>query len=451
MKVTIYGAGYVGLVTGVCLADLGHHVLIVDVNAEKITLLQQGKAPIYEPLLEEFLRRNLTAGRLHFTTDLKMGVANGLFQFVAVGTPSAEDGSADLQYVFAVAETIGKTIADYRIVVNKSTVPVGTAVKVNEIIKTQITRRKINVDYDVISNPEFLKQGAAISDFMRPDRIVIGTDNERPLSAVKQLYANFAADENVLMFMDTISAELTKYVANAYLATRISFINEMSRLAELVGADIENIRRGIGSDQRIGQHFLNAGCGFGGSCFPKDVRALRKISAIAGYQSHLLASVEIVNQQQKELLFKKISRYFNGELNNRTIALWGLAFKPNTDDMREATSRILMEALWLSGARVHAYDPAAMEVASQIYGQSEKLKLCKSAEETLVDADVLAIVTEWDEFRNPDFALIKQKLRYPAIFDGRNLYNTKLLADYGFSYYGIGRGLSLSLSNEKEK
>lgn len=440
MKMTMYGAGYVGLVTGLCFAELGNDVLIIDVDKNRIENLKEGVLPIFEPGLNELLQRNMLAGRLHFSTDVLQGVAHGLFQFIAVGTPSAADGSADLSYVLQVGRAIGEWMNEYKIIVTKSTVPVGTAEKIKQLVQQTLHNRAKQIDFNVASNPEFLKQGAAVQDFMEPDRIIVGTDHPNALQLLKQLYSPLLFDEQKWLAMDIRSAELTKYVANAYLATRISFINEMSQLAEHLGADINHIRLGIGSDKRIGKHFLDAGCGFGGSCFPKDIRALNKMSEEFNYQSQFLNIVEAVNHQQKQILFNKIKQYFNGDLQNRVIALWGLAFKPNTDDMREASSRIIMEKLWKAGASVRAYDPASMNTAHKIYGERNDLKLCQSAQEALQGADVLAIVTQWDEFCSPDFTAIKQALRCPAIFDGRNLFEPETLAHHGLHYYAIGRG-----------
>jgi UDPglucose 6-dehydrogenase len=440
MKVTIFGSGYVGLVTGACLAEVGNHVLCVDIDANKINLLKQGRIPIHEPGLEEVAQRNAEAGRLNFTTDIRAGIAHGLFQIIAVGTPPDEDGSADLQYVLAVARSIGEHMDDYRIVVNKSTVPVGTADKVRSAVKEVLAKRGREIAFDVVSNPEFLKEGAAIDDFMRPDRIIVGTDNPRTTELLHDLYAPFNRNRDRVIAMDIRSAELTKYAANAMLATKISFMNELANLAERLGADIERVRVGIGADPRIGYHFIYPGCGYGGSCFPKDVKALERTARDNGYQAELLRAVEAVNERQKHLLFAKITRHFGPDLRGRTIALWGLAFKPNTDDMREAPSRVLMESLWSAGARVQAHDPAAMEEALRIYGKRDDLKLCRTPQDALHNADGLAIATEWNIFRSPDFAALKAALKQPVIFDGRNLYNPQSMAQEGFSYYAVGRG-----------
>lgn len=440
MKITIFGSGYVGLVTGACLAEVGNSVLCVDIDANKIKMLEEGHIPIHEPGLEELVQGNAAAGRLSFTTDVAAGVAHGLFQFIAVGTPPDEDGSADLQYVSAVARSIGEHMNDYRIVVNKSTVPVGTADKVREAVTEALAKRGRTLEFDVVSNPEFLKEGAAIDDFMRPDRIIIGTDNPRTTELLRALYVPFNRNHDRLIAMDIRSAELTKYAANAMLATKISFMNELANLAERLGADIERVRIGIGADPRIGYHFIYPGCGYGGSCFPKDVKALERTARDNGYQAELLRAVEAVNERQKHLLFAKITRHFGTDLRGRTIALWGLAFKPNTDDMREAPSRTLIESLWDAGARVQAHDPAAMEEAQRIYGKRDDLILCKSPMEAVQNADALAIATEWNIFRSPDFAALKSALKQPVIFDGRNLYNPQLMAQEGFSYYAVGRG-----------
>jgi len=440
MKVTVFGSGYVGLVTGACLAEVGNDVVCVDVDEDKIARLNRGEVPIFEPGLEPLIARNMAAGRIRFTTDAVQGVEHGLFQFVAVGTPPDEDGSADLQYVLAVARTVGQHMRDYRIVVNKSTVPVGTADRVREVLAGVLRDQAKDIEFDVVSNPEFLKEGAAIEDFMKPDRIVVGTDNPRTAELLRALYSPFNRSRERLVCMDVRSAELTKYAANAMLATKISFMNELANLAERLGADVEKVRLGIGSDPRIGYHFIYPGCGFGGSCFPKDVKALERTARDVEYRAQLLQAVEAVNDRQKRRLFEKIEGYFDGELAGRTVAVWGLAFKPNTDDMREAPSRALMEALWQRGARVRAFDPVAMHEAARLYGERPDLVLCDSAEEALEGADVLAVVTEWNLFRSPDFDLIKARLQRPAVFDGRNLYDPKLMAALGFDYFGIGRG-----------
>ncbi len=440
MKITIFGTGYVGLVTGACLADAGNHVICVDIDQKKIDMLNRSEMPIYEPGLEELVIRNREAGRLEFTTDLKQGVDHGLFQFVAVGTPPDEDGSADLQHVLSVARTIGQNMSEYRIVVDKSTVPVGTADKVRTAIEEVLAARGVSLDFDVVSNPEFLKEGAAIEDFTKPDRIVVGTDNARTTELLKLLYEPFNRKRDRLISMDIRSAELTKYAANAMLATKISFMNELSNLAEQVGADIENVRIGIGSDPRIGYHFIYPGCGYGGSCFPKDVRALAHTAEEHGVQPTLIRAVEAVNDAQKTVLFTKIKARYGDQLAGKTVAVWGLAFKPNTDDMREASSRVLMEALWSAGASVRAYDPEAGDETRRIFGDRDDLVICASQDEALEGADCLAILTEWREFRSPDFDHIKEQLSEPVIFDGRNLYDPGHLDSLGFEYYAIGRG-----------
>jgi len=438
MKITIFGTGYVGLVTGACFAEMGNDVVCMDVDAGKIARLNQGEIPIFEPGLEDLVKRNHADGRLRFTTDPDEAVAHGVFQFIAVGTPPDEDGSADLRYVLAVARTIAERMNDYKVVVDKSTVPVGTADKVREQIETVLRERGVALKFDVVSNPEFLKEGAAVDDFMKPDRIIIGTDNPRPAELLRALYAPFNRNHDRLITMDVRSAELTKYAANAMLATKISFMNELANLAERLGADIEQVRRGIGSDPRIGYHFIYPGCGYGGSCFPKDVQALTRTALGVDYEPQLLQAVERVNQRQKQVLFRKISEYF-GDLQGRTFALWGLAFKPNTDDMREAPSRTLMEALWKAGARVRAYDPEAMNECRRIYGDRPDLTLCSSPAAALEQADALVICTEWQLFRSPDFDLIRASLKQPVIFDGRNLYDPVLVAAHGLRYFAIGR------------
>jgi UDPglucose 6-dehydrogenase len=442
MRLTIFGSGYVGLVTGACMAEMGNHVVCVDVDTAKIARLNEGDIPIYEPGLEAYVERNAEAGRLEFTTDVQKGVDHGLFQFIAVGTPPDEDGSADLKHVLAVARSIGEHMNDYRIVVDKSTVPVGTADKVRAEILTALGKRGLSFEVDVVSNPEFLKEGAAIDDFMKPDRIIIGTDNPRTTELLKALYEPFNRNHDRVISMDIRSAELTKYAANAMLATKISFMNEVANIAERMGADIEQVRIGIGSDPRIGYHFIYPGAGYGGSCFPKDVRALARSAAAEGYQAELLESVEAVNDRQKTRLFQKISDHYGGDLEGKTIALWGLSFKPRTDDMREAPSRVLMEALWDAGVTVRAYDAEARDEARRLYPDQAGLTLCESAYDALEGADALAIVTEWQEFRSPDFEDIKRALRDPVIFDGRNLYEPDVVRALGLTYYAIGRGES---------
>ena len=439
MKITIFGSGYVGLVTGACFADTGNQVLCVDVDARKVDMLRKGEIPIHEPGLDEVVKRNADAGRLRFTTDAKEGVAHGLLQLIAVGTPPDEDGSADLRYVLAVAKTIGEHMTGYKVVVTKSTVPVGTADKVRAAVGDTLKARGSNTEFDVVSNPEFLKEGAAITDFMKPDRVVVGTDSERAEELMRAVYEPFIRNRDRMIVMDVRSSELTKYAANAMLATKISFMNELANLAAYFGADIESVRVGIGSDPRIGYAFIYPGVGYGGSCFPKDVQALQRSAKEVGYDADILSAVETVNNRQKEILFGKIKKHF-GELRGKTIAVWGLAFKPNTDDMREAASRVLMEALWAAGAKVRAYDPVAMGECARIYGTRDDLVLCKSADQAVEGADALAIVTEWREFRSPDFDAIKNALTEPVIFDGRNLYDPAQMVKAGFSYYAIGRG-----------
>jgi len=442
VKVTIFGSGYVGLVTGACLAEVGNDVLCIDIDEKKIAMLKQGKVPIYEPGLDKLIEQNTNAGRLSFSTSVEKGVAHGLFQFIAVGTPPDEDGSADLQYVLTVAQSIGEKMSEYRIIIDKSTVPVGTADKVRAKVTETLAARGAQHEFDVVSNPEFLKEGAALEDFMKPDRIIIGTDNPRTTELLRALYAPFNRNHDRLIAMDIRSAELTKYAANAMLATKISFMNELANLAERLGADIENVRIGIGSDPRIGYNFIYPGCGYGGSCFPKDVTALERTARAVDYDAKLLSAVEAVNDQQKNRLFEKLHKHFNGDLSNKTFALWGLAFKPNTDDMREAPSRVLMEQLWQQGANVQAFDPQAVEEAKRIYGERPDLKLCDEPYDTLDNADALIIVTEWSTFRSPDFEKIKASLNSPVIIDGRNIYDPKYVTQQGFAYYGIGRGLS---------
>jgi UDPglucose 6-dehydrogenase len=439
MKISIFGSGYVGLVTGACLADAGNQVLCVDVDAHKIDMLRRGDMPIHEPGLDAVVRRNFAAGRLQFTTDAAQAVEHGLFQLIAVGTPPDEDGSADLRYVLDVARTIGRYMGEYKVVITKSTVPVGTADRVRETVRAALAERELTLEYDTVSNPEFLKEGAALADFMKPDRVVVGTDTTRAADLMRSLYEPFTRNRDRMIVMDIRSAELTKYAANAMLATKISFMNELSNLAERFGADIEQVRIGIGSDPRIGYAFIYPGVGYGGSCFPKDVRALARSAAEVGYEATILNAVEAVNARQKRSLFAKIQAYF-GELAGKTIAVWGLAFKPNTDDMREAPSRVLIEALWADGAAVRAYDPVAMPEALRLYGARADFTLCPSAPEALEGADALAIVTEWQEFRSPDFPHIKETLKSPVIFDGRNLYEPSHMARAGFSYHAIGRG-----------
>ncbi len=446
MKVTIFGTGYVGLVTGACLAEMGNHVVCVDIDAGKVERLRRGEIPIYEPGLEPIVRRNHAGGQLDFTTDAAPAIAHGEVIFIAVGTPPDEDGSADLQYVLGVARTIGQHLDRYAVVVNKSIVPVGTADRVRTAIATELASRGAGVEFDVVSNPEFLKEGDAVEDCLRPDRIVIGSSSARAVAVLRKLYAPFNRNHERTVVMDERSAELTKYAANAMLATKISFMNEVANIAERVGADVELVRQGIGADPRIGYHFIYPGAGYGGSCFPKDVQALERTARGVGYQARLLGAVEAVNHDQKTKLFELISRHFDGDLKGRTIALWGLAFKPNTDDMREASSRRLMEALWAAGAQVRAFDPEAREETRRIYGERADLVLCEHAYDALQGADVLAIVTEWKAFRSPDFARIRAALGTPAVFDGRNLYDPAVVEEAGLAYYGIGRGRSLRVA-----
>lgn len=440
MKITIFGTGYVGLVTGACLADVGHHVLCMDVDQAKIEKLKNGHIPIYEPGLDSIVRHTVEAGRLSFTTDTEEAVKHGTLQFIAVGTPPDEDGSADLQYVTAVAGSIGQYMDEYKVVIDKSTVPVGTGDKVKAAVRAQLDKRNLELKFDVVSNPEFLKEGAAIHDFMKPDRIIIGTDSDKAADLLREVYYPFNRSRDRMIFMDIRSAELTKYAANSMLATKISFMNEIANLSERLGADIEAVRRGMGSDPRIGYHFIYPGCGYGGSCFPKDVQALARTAQDCDYEARILDAVEAVNYAQKHVLFDKISHYFGGELNGKVVALWGLAFKPNTDDMREASSRTLMEKLWKAGAVVQAFDPEAMEETQRIYNDQKELTLCGTKEQALKGADVLVVCTEWKEFRSPDFDLIATALKEPVIFDGRNLYEPDMLSRHGLVYYAIGRG-----------
>ena len=439
MNVTVIGTGYVGLVTGACLADAGNTVFCLDLDARKIERLNRGEIPIFEPGLEPIVKRNREAGRLRFSTEVAASVAHGELQLIAVGTPPGEDGSADLQHVIAAARAIGQHMEGYKVVVTKSTVPVGTADKVKHAIIEEQKKRHHGNDFTVVSNPEFLKEGAAVEDFMRPDRIIIGADDPRAIGLLRQLYAPFQRNRERIIVMSVRSAELTKYAANAMLATRISFMNEVANLAEAIGADIEEVRRGIGSDPRIGYQFLYAGAGFGGSCFPKDVKALQRSAAEAGKPLRLLGAVEEVNEAQKHVLGFKIRDRFNDQLRGKCIAVWGLAFKANTDDMREAPSLALIDDLVAAGASVRAYDPAAGGEAKKIFAESRSVAVVEHALEALEGADALAIVTEWQEFRSPDFAAIKKMLKTPAIFDGRNLYDPAALRAQGLEYYPVGR------------
>ncbi len=440
MRVTIFGSGYVGLVTGACLADAGNHVVCVDVDAGKIERLKRGDIPIHEPGLDALIKRNAEAGRIEFTTDAAKGIEHGLFQLIAVGTPPGEDGSADLRYVLSVARTIGTHLNRYAIVITKSTVPVGTADKVRAELTRTLSERGAKVEFDVVSNPEFLKEGAAITDFMKPDRVVIGTDNPRTTELMRALYEPFTRNHDRLIVMDIRSSELTKYAANSMLATKISFMNELAGIAERVGADIEKVRIGIGSDPRIGYSFIYPGTGYGGSCFPKDVQALIRSAHEVNHEPRILEAVEAVNARQKEVLYHKIDRHFAGQLKGRSFALWGLAFKPNTDDMREAPSVTLIELLIKAGARVVAYDPVAGAEAQRLFAGRDGFTLARSAYEAADKADALAIVTEWQEFRSPDFERLRQLLTQPVVFDGRNLYDPGMVARFGLTYYAIGRG-----------
>ncbi|MCO7231103.1 MULTISPECIES: UDP-glucose/GDP-mannose dehydrogenase family protein [unclassified Cobetia] len=443
MKITVFGTGYVGLVTGTCLADVGHDVICMDVDAAKIDGLKQGEIPIFEPGLESMVLRNVEAGRLHFTTDAREAVEHGVLQFIAVGTPPDEDGSADLKYVLAVAGTIGEHMNDYKVIIDKSTVPVGTADRVAARVNEVLDQRGVSVDFDVCSNPEFLKEGAALDDFTRGARIVVGTDSEAVRERMRECYAPYNRNHEKLMFMDVRAAELTKYAANAMLATKISFMNEISNLAERLGADIEEVRRGIGSDPRIGYHFIYPGCGYGGSCFPKDVQALARTASQVGYDAELLTAVESVNKRQKVTLFDKLSRAFDGDLKGKTIAVWGLAFKPNTDDMRDAPSRTLMEALWAAGATVQAYDPEAMKECRRIYGERDELVLVADRQQAVKGADALVVCTEWKEFRTLDGEWLKSQLGFPVVVDGRNLFEPAAMKAAGLMYYAVGRGDSM--------
>jgi UDPglucose 6-dehydrogenase len=439
MKVSIFGTGYVGLVTGACLADVGHDVICVDVDEEKVAKLNKGVIPIYEPGLEHIVTTNFQNGNLKFTTNAAEAIAHAKLQFIAVGTPPDEDGSADLQYVLKVAETIATHMDDEKIIIDKSTVPVGTADKVSAKVSQVLQTRGVQIAYDVVSNPEFLKEGAAVGDFMKPDRIVVGISREESRAPMKELYAPFNRNHDKVLFMDVRSAELTKYAANAMLATKISFMNEMANLAERLDADIEMVRLGIGSDPRIGYHFIYPGAGYGGSCFPKDVQALDRIAQGVGYDAELVKAVESVNNRQKHRLFEKLSAYFDGDLAGKEIAVWGLAFKPETDDMREAPSRVLMESLWQAGATVRAFDPEAMEECARIYGDRDDLSLVATKDEAIDGADALVICTEWKAFRAMDYQKVKSELKNPVIIDGRNLYDPQTVKSYGIDYLPIGR------------
>lgn len=443
MRVAVFGIGYVGLVQAAVLAEMGHQVTCVDVDADKVAALKAGHIPLFEPGLAPMVQANHQAGRLHFTTDVAEGVGFAELIFIAVGTPPDEDGSADLQHVLAVAGTIGRLMETGKVVVNKSTVPVGTATRVRRHIEAILHQRGVSLPLEVVSNPEFLKEGAAVSDCLRPDRIIIGTGSSHAFALLEELYAPFNRQHDRIIQMDERSAELTKYAANAMLATKISFMNEMANLAEKLGADIEAVRKGIGADPRIGYHFIYPGCGYGGSCFPKDVKALIHTAKEAGCEAPLLRSVEQVNDRQKHRLAERLHQHFGADLSGRTFALWGLAFKPNTDDMREAPSRVLMDAIWAAGGKVQAYDPEAMKEAQHLYGLRDDLTLCGTQEAALKGADALLICTEWQQFRAPDFELIQRTLKQAVIIDGRNLYDPARLRQRGFTYYAIGRGDSL--------
>jgi len=448
MRVAIFGTGYVGLVTGTCLAEVGHQVICVDIDQAKVDGLNRGVIPIYEPGLEPMVKANHAASRLTFTSDAAAAVAHGQVIFIAVGTPPDEDGSADLQYVLAVARTIGRHITVPVVVVNKSTVPVGTADKVRDAIAQALAERGVEIAFDVVSNPEFLKEGDAVADCMRPDRIVVGASNPESVALMRRLYAPFNRNHDRVVEMDVRSAELTKYAANAMLATKISFMNEIANIAEKVGADIEQVRQGIGSDPRIGWHFIYPGAGYGGSCFPKDVQALARTAQQYGHEPKLLNAVEAVNEHQKGHLYALIQRHYDrGEdegVRGKTFAVWGLAFKPNTDDMREASSRRLLAQLWEAGAQVRAYDPEATEEARRIFGERDDLVFCDNAYDALEGADALVVVTEWKQFRSPDFIRLREMLNDAVVFDGRNLYDPQDIEAAGLAYYGIGRGRSLN-------
>ena len=439
MKITVVGTGYVGLVSGACLAEMGNDVLCIDVDTRKVQTLREGGIPIYEPGLEDMVRRNVAAGRLHFSSDVQEGVRFGTIQFIAVGTPPDEDGAADMQYVISAARSIGRHMTDYKLVVDKSTVPVGTADKVRAAIAETLAERGVEVPFSVVSNPEFLKEGAAVNDFMRPDRIVVGADDDRAVHLMQALYEPFQRNHDKLVVMDVRSAELTKYAANAMLATRISFMNELALLAERLGADIEQVRRGIGSDPRIGSHFLYAGCGYGGSCFPKDVKALIRSAGDVEQTLHVLTAVEAANDLQKEVLPRKITARFGEKLQGRRFAVWGLAFKPDTDDMREAPSRVLIGDLLARGAQVVAHDPVATHEAQRVFGDLPGLTYADTPMDAVADADALVIVTEWRAFRSPDFDRLRESLKQPVIFDGRNLFEPDRLKAAGFEYHPIGR------------
>jgi UDPglucose 6-dehydrogenase len=440
VDISIFGTGYVGLVTGACFAESGNRVCCVDIDADKVAALQRGDIPIYEPGLAEMVEQNARDGRLIFTTDAEKGIDHGRVIFIAVNTPSSDDGASDLSSVRAVARTIGNLLSHPAVIVNKSTVPVGTADVVREIIADALAERGVDVTFDVVSNPEFLKEGDAISDFMRPDRIVLGAERSESIEIMRHLYGPFNRNHNRIIVMDIRSSELTKYAANALLATKISFMNEIANIAERVGANVENIRAGIGSDARIGYHFIYAGIGYGGSCFPKDIRALSHTALEAGYEAELINAVESVNERQKQVLLDKILEHFDGSIRGKTFAIWGIAFKPKTDDIREAPSRALIEALWEHGARAQVYDPEAMDNLEALYGERPDLILAGSRDDTVLGADALVICTEWRQFRSPDFAFLREHLQQPVIFDGRNMYDPERIRREGFTYYGVGLG-----------
>ncbi len=439
VKITIFGSGYVGLVTGACFAEVGNDVLCVDIDQKKIDSLNEGKIPIHEPGLDEIVAANIKEGRLRFTSDLREGVEFGLYQFIAVGTPPDEDGSADLRHVLSVAETIGTYMMEYRIIINKSTVPVGTADLVREKIASVLVERKAAIDFDVVSNPEFLKEGDAVNDFMKPERIVVGVDNPRTRELLRFLYSPFNRSHERFIAMDVRSAELTKYAANAMLATKISFMNEIANIAERVGADVEAVRKGIGSDSRIGFSFIYPGIGYGGSCFPKDVRALERTAHKHGYHSRILQAVEAVNHDQKSSMVSKIKGHFEDDIEGRVFAIWGLSFKPNTDDMREAPSRRVIDELLSGGARVRVYDPVAMDEVRRIYGECDEIFYASNPEDAIKSSNALVVLTEWLVFRSPDFEMIKRDLSHPVVFDGRNIYSPEFMEQFGFTYYSIGR------------
>jgi len=439
MKITIFGSGYVGLVTGACFAEVGNDVLCVDIDQQKIDSLNNGRIPIHEPGLDEIVAENIRAGRLRFTSDMQEGVDFGLYQIIAVGTPPDEDGSADLRHVLAVAQSIGTSMKEYRLVINKSTVPVGTADRVRETILSVLAERKIALDFDVVSNPEFLKEGDAVNDFMKPERIVIGVDNPRTKELLRFLYSPFNRSSDRFIAMDVRSAELTKYAANAMLATKISFMNEIANIAERVGADVEAVRKGIGSDSRIGFSFIYPGVGYGGSCFPKDVRALERTAHQHGYHSRILQAVEAVNHDQKSTMVRKIKEHFSNDIEGQVFAIWGLSFKPNTDDMREAPSRRVIEELLNEGASVRLYDPVAMDEVKRIYGERDGVFYALNQDDAVKGSNALVVLTEWLVFRSPDFEMIKRDLSHPVIFDGRNIYSPEFMEQSGFTYHSIGR------------